>query len=298
MIKRKVVLTIGMGLVLSATLIGYGVSNAESPKQNIDVISNQGVNKMSNEKKSVEVLKSLQSGNKKAIEDNVSSEKYIQHNLNFGDGREGLIGSLDYLKEIGTKVKVKRVLSEGDLVAVHSEYELNGPKAIFDIFRFENGKIVEHWDNIQELVKDTANGHTMLDGETQIKEEDKTAENKAIVENFVKDILMGQNPDKFASYFNGDNYIQHNPYIADGLSGLGKALVEWAKQGITMRYDKLHITVAQGNFVLVVSEGELAGKHTSFYDLFRVENGKIAEHWDVVETILPKEEWKNENGKF
>ncbi|KMJ59585.1 hypothetical protein AB685_01535 [Bacillus sp. LL01] len=253
---------------------------------------------MTNQEKAVAVLKSLQSGNKKAIEDYVSAEKYIQHNLNFGDGRDGLIGALDYLKQIGTKVEVKRVLSEGDLVAVHSEYELNGPKAIFDIFRFEDGKIVEHWDNIQELVKDTANGHTMLDGETQIEDEDKTAENKAIVENFVKDILMGQNADKFTSYFNGDNYIQHNPYIADGLSGLGKALEEWAKQGITMQYDKLHLIVAQGNFVLVVSEGQLGGKHTSFYDLFRVENGKIAEHWDVVETILPKEEWKNENGKF
>lgn len=296
--KKKTVLTIGMGLVLSSALIGCGVSNAESIKQNKDVTSKQEVKKMTNQEKAVAVLKSLQSGNKKAIEDYVSAEKYIQHNLNFGDGRDGLIGALDYLNQIGTKVEVKRVLSEGDLVAVHSEYELNGPKTIFDIFRFEDGKIVEHWDNIQELVKDTANGHTMLDGETQIEGEDKTAENKAIVENFVKDILMGQNPDKFTSYFNGDNYIQHNPYIADGLSGLGKALEEWAKQGITMQYDKLHLTVAQGNFVLVVSEGQLAGKHTSFYDLFRVENGKIAEHWDVVETILPKEEWKNENGKF
>ena len=50
--------------------------------------------------------------------------------------------------------------------------------------------------------------------------------------------------------------------------------------------------------MLSVSEGTFAGKPTSFYDLFRVENGKIAEHWDVMETIAPKAEWKNENGKF
>jgi hypothetical protein len=54
----------------------------------------------------------------------------------------------------------------------------------------------------------------------------------------------------------------------------------------------------EGNFVLVVSEGAFAGKPTAFYDLFRVDNGKIAEHWDTIETILPKESWKNSNGKF
>jgi len=47
-----------------------------------------------------------------------------------------------------------------------------------------------------------------------------------------------------------------------------------------------------------VSEGSFGGEHTSFYDLFCVENGKIAEHWDVVETIPARGEWKNDNGKF
>ena len=104
--------------------------------------------------------------------------------------------------------------------------------------------------------------------------------------------------EKLAPYFDGDNYIQHNPMIGDQLSGLGKALEAWAKQGITMKYDTIHKVLGEGNFVLVVSEGQLAGKHTSFYDLFRVENGKIAEHWDVIETIAAKETWKNNNGKF
>ncbi len=296
---NKTILSIGLLLVLAILLVACGQSEENTSEITEKKSSqNQEVSEMTNKEKAVAVLESLESGEKESIENFVSSEKYIQHNLNFENGREGLTGSLEYLKSIGTKVEVKRVIEDGDLVAVHSEYELNGPKAIFDIFRFENGKIVEHWDNIQEIVTDTANGHTMLDGETDIKDVEKTAENKEIVNSFVKDVLMGQNPDKLISYFDGDHYIQHNPYIADGLSGLGKALEEWAKQGITMQYDKVHLVVAEGNFVLTVSEGTLGGTHTSFYDLFRVENGKIAEHWDILETIPAEDEWKNSNGKF
>jgi predicted SnoaL-like aldol condensation-catalyzing enzyme len=104
--------------------------------------------------------------------------------------------------------------------------------------------------------------------------------------------------DKLAGYFDGDNYIQHNPLVPDTLSGLGKAIMEWASQGINLKYDKIHKLLGEGNFVLIVSEGHFGEAHNSFYDLFRVENGKIAEHWDVIEEIPPREKWKNSNGKF
>lgn len=50
--------------------------------------------------------------------------------------------------------------------------------------------------------------------------------------------------------------------------------------------------------VLAVSEGTFGGAPTAYYDLWRVENGKIAEHWDVMETIADKSTWQNQNGKF
>ena len=56
--------------------------------------------------------------------------------------------------------------------------------------------------------------------------------------------------------------------------------------------------LAQGNFVPAVSEGTFGGVPTSYYDLWRVENGKIAEHWDVMETIADPSTWQNQNGKF
>ena len=54
-----------------------------------------------------------------------------------------------------------------------------------------------------------------------------------------------------------------------------------------MIYDKTYQVLADGNYGLAVSEGSFVGAHTCYYDLFRVENGKIAEHWDIMEPIAP-----------
>jgi len=100
------------------------------------------------------------------------------------------------------------------------------------------------------------------------------------------------------SIFDGDAYIQHNSNIADGVSGLGAGLQALAEAGIVMRIGSLRNLYGQGNFVLAISEGDISGQPTAFYDLFRVANGKIAEHWDVISPILPDSEAANSNGKF
>ena len=93
--------------------------------------------------------------------------------------------------------------------------------------------------------------------------------------------------------------IQHNPTLPDGVSALHDALKVTSANGQkSVRYDTVHRVLAEGNFVLSVSEGSLNGAHTSFYDLFRIADGKIVEHWDTTETVAPRSEWKNENGKF
>ena len=246
----------------------------------------------------VELLKSIETGDAKPV-GYVNPNKYIQHNLAVGDGLAGFGAVLAQLPKGSAKVNTVRVFQDGDFVFAHTDYNFFGPKIGFDIFRFEDGKIVEHWDNLQEKPS-AANpsGRTMTDGPSVAEDLDKTAANKAFARAFVDDILIKGKMDKLAGSFNGDRYAQHNPQIADGLSGLGAALQAMAKQGLTMKYDRIHRVLGEGNFVLAVSEGSFAGRHTSFYDLFRVEDGKIAEHWDTIEQIPPREQWKNTNGKF
>nr|WP_324293022.1 nuclear transport factor 2 family protein [Maridesulfovibrio sp.] len=107
---------------------------------------------------------------------------------------------------------------------------------------------------------------------------------------------MGANPDRITKYIALDNYTQHNPAVGDGLAGFGAALKAMADAGTPMIYTNNHMILGEGSFVLSVSEGEFLGKYVSFYDLFRVEDGKIVEHWDTIEEILPRSEWKNANG--
>ena len=246
----------------------------------------------------VDLLKSIETGDPKPVAI-VNPNQYTQHNLAAGDGLAGLGALLAQLPKGSAKVNTARVFADGDFVFAHTDYDFFGPKVGFDIFRFESGKIVEHWDNLQEKPKQpNRSGRTMLDGPTRATDLDKTAANKALVRAFVDDILVGGRMEKLAGYFDGDNYLQHNPMVADKVSGLGAALQAMAKQGVTMKYDRVHKVLGEGNFVLVASEGQFGGKHVAFYDLFRVEGGKVAEHWDTIEPIPPREQWKNGNGKF
>jgi predicted SnoaL-like aldol condensation-catalyzing enzyme len=229
----------------------------------------------------------------------VNPTKYIQHNLAVGDGLDGLATVLRALPEGSARVNTVRVFEDGDFVFAHTAYNFFGPKIGFDIFRFEDEAIVEHWDNLQETPS-AANpsGRTMTDGPTDATDLDKTEANKALVKGFVEEILIGGRMQRLADYFDADNYLQHNPQIADGLTGLGAALKAMADAGIALKFDRIHRVLGEGNFVLIVSEGSLGGKASAFYDLFRVKNGKIAEHWDTIESIPPREDWKNSNGKF
>ncbi len=246
----------------------------------------------------VALLKSLETGDSAPVS-SINPNKYIQHNLAVGDGLAGLGAALQALPKGSAKANTVRVFQDGEYVFAHTDYNFFGPKIGFDIFRFEDGKIVEHWDNLQEKpVKPNPSGRTMIDGATEVVELDKTVANKTLVNAFVTDILLGGKYDKLPTYIDANNYIQHNPAIGDGLDGLSKALEAMAKAGVSMRYDRVHKVLGEGNFVLTVSEGEFAGKHSAFYDLFRVAGGKIVEHWDVIETIPPRAEWKNTNGKF
>jgi predicted SnoaL-like aldol condensation-catalyzing enzyme len=93
--------------------------------------------------------------------------RYVQHNPGAGNGPEGFKRLVGFLKEKfpNSRSEIKRVIAEGDLVVlhVHSKREpTDRGRAIVDIFKVENGKIVEHWDVIQDVPEKSANDNTMF----------------------------------------------------------------------------------------------------------------------------------------
>lgn len=253
---------------------------------------------LSKKDKVVALLNSFNTGDQTPIS-YINPNKYIQHNLAVGDGLQGFGEVMQHAPPQGFKANVVRAFEDGDYVFTHTEYDFFGPKAGFDVFRFEDGKIVEHWDNLLEVQKPNPSGRTQFDGATEVTDLDKTEANKNIAKEFIEKVLLNHEMDKVATYINPTKYIQHNPAVADGLDGFGAAMKYFAENGLVMEYTKLHKVLGQGNFVLTLSEGKFGkGDHTAFYDLFRIENGQIVEHWDVIASIPSQSEWKNSNGKF
>lgn len=217
--------------------------------------------------------------------------RYKQHNPNLADGAEA-IGAIHGLLPHGeVYANVVRAFHDGDFAFVHVDYHLFEPTVAFDIHRYEEGVAVEHWDNLQPTpMGRNKSGRTMIDGKTQAKDHDKTQANRALVSAFVREVLIGQDTASAGSYFEGDALMQHNPHLGDGAA-------EFLARP-SARYDTVHQVLGEGSFVLAVSEGRSEGRHSAFYDLFRVEQGKIAEHWDVIEEIPAPGDQKNSNGKF
>ncbi|WP_394208998.1 hypothetical protein [Enterovibrio calviensis] len=274
--------------VIAASILGVTACSAQS-----------STDTLSNKDKAVALISSIETGDHAPIA-YINSDKYIQHNLAAADGLDGFGELMAMLPEGSAKADVKRAFQDGDFTVTHTEYDFFGPKVGFDVFRFENGQIVEHWDNLQAIAPANPSGRTQLDGPSQVTDLDKTDTNKAIVTDFVKTILMEGNMARINDFIDNEDsaYLQHNPMVADGLSGLGVALKQLAEQGMPMVYSTNHKILGEGNFVLAISEGIFLKQDVAFYDLFRLDNGKIVEHWDVIETIPPRSDWKNDNGKF
>ncbi|MGF1533615.1 MAG: hypothetical protein ACFCUI_07920 [Bernardetiaceae bacterium] len=228
---------------------------------------------------------------------------YIQHNPFIPTGLEPFIQMLPVLQEHGTTAENVRMFVDGNYVFMHNIWRNAKPfgadeMVSFDVIRLdERGKVAEHWDAMTPLVKETASGRTQTDGPTTASDLDKTEANKALAKALVEDILMGKNPSKITDYISAEQYHQHNPDIKDGLSGIIEAVQYLTSQDNMFKYINIHQVLGEGNFVLTISEGQWNGTTNVFYDLFRFEDGKAVEHWDIIQPI-PTEGLANENGMF
>jgi predicted SnoaL-like aldol condensation-catalyzing enzyme len=234
--------------------------------------------------------------------DRYFAEPFIQHDPTLADG---LAGMKSFAAEVASSpaadITIYRMLADGDFVLLHSKYQgvarYAGPAIAFDLFRFKDGKIVEHWGGQEPEAPPNLSGRTQVDGPTEVLDRDKTEANRALVRTYRETVMVALRVDRIEEFIEGAHYAQHASKIGDGIARLRERIASVAKEG-----GQLYLTprrfVADGNFVMVLSEGDLPSGPTALYDLFRVENGKIVEHWDVLTPVPPRDQWKNVNGPF
>jgi predicted SnoaL-like aldol condensation-catalyzing enzyme/truncated hemoglobin YjbI len=277
------------GLLILACI---SVQSQNLKKQNLKI------KKMTtNKEKAAAINKAVQSGEVEGVASLVT-ENYIQHTPNVPDGKKGLQILVTKIKnkEIpAPRIKNIRVFEDGDFVVLHHDVNWPNRKAMFEVFRFENGLAAEHWSGIADHPEKTANGHSMVDGATEISDRKLTHKNKQLAASFVQTVLIEGQFKRLLEFYHPE-IIQHNPFIDNTVPGLLKGVEDLQKQGLSIQIEKIFKVLGEGNFVLVCSEGKFAEKPTAFFDLFRIDNNIIVEHWDVLQEI--PEKMAHENGFF
>ena len=196
-------------------------------------------------------------------------------------------------------------MEDGDITLAVSTYGgtwgkfvgTNSDQVVFDVFRFVDGQMVEHWDNlinVTDPIVDKNNGNSQVNNLGTPSDLTNTDKNKALVSKMVDVVLMQGNWSKRGDYFSTD-YIQHSPGVPNGTDWMASF-----DEGFKF-YKSLEYVYGQGNYVLSMSEGypdSKTGLSTAYYDLFRIENDLIIEHWDTQEVIPAEKDWANSNGKW
>ncbi|MEW4371528.1 nuclear transport factor 2 family protein [Paenibacillus kandeliae] len=230
---------------------------------------------------------------------------YIQHNPLAANGRQAFVDFFQpFVKQNPDyNVEVKRIIAQGDLVLVHSlakTTKSDRGMAVVDIFRVKNNKVVEHWDVGQSVPEKSANDNTMfpLAGTpVQVKATStkQVAANVKLVTTFYNDFFNKRDIHALTKYV-AEDYIQHNPTVPTGRKPL-ESFIPILKQNPDNQA-KIVRVIAEGDIVAlhVHSTANKQDRGSAVIDIFRVANGKIVEHWDVVQQV--PEQSANNNTMF
>lgn len=241
---------------------------------------------------------------------------YIQHNPLM---ENGVAGQRAYFAKVagGDAQKDPRqqrhvtdlLLVDGDTFALmhHSVPPQGATRLFVDLWRVKDGKIVEHWDVIQEIPDGIPHNNGMACGNLETwdavvnyqdsiskptcghpdPKADRAASIKAF-QDYVAD--MAKDVPAAIQHWLSDDYRQHSPIIADGKQGAIDYLrKEWGDRAAVKPVLGPQRIVAEGDLVLVhyIRTDPAEDRHTAQVDIFRITNGKVSEHWDVKQRVPP-----------
>ncbi|WP_164508883.1 Rrf2 family transcriptional regulator [Levilactobacillus fuyuanensis] len=195
--------------------------------------------------------------------------------------------ALQELQKANTQVKVVRTLLDGDWLALHTLTTTDGVQSVtFDVFQFAGDTVQKQLHTATPYLETpTPSGHTQLDGPVMIDANFKAEETRQLVTDTINATLMNGPHLEHADAYMSADYIQHHVGIPDGLETVKKGVQMLKSVGKESIYTAIDHVIADGNFALAISEGHAEGIDKTYYDLFRVEDNLIAEHWDIVNPV-------------
>jgi predicted SnoaL-like aldol condensation-catalyzing enzyme len=211
-----------------------------------------------------------------SVIDQYIHDDYIQHSPSVKNGKAGIVEMLMFLKTLPKPTvqqvsPIIRVIAEGDYVAVHLNVAFLGKQiAVIDMYRLHNGKLAEHWDVGEEQLLTNQSPITTTNGSTVIEDSADAEANKNLIAVFYEEVLKPRNLNDVDNWLT-QGFIDHN---------LKEGLLKSTKQII-----KIHKMIAEGNFVLTHCESIEGENAFANFDIFKLEDDKIAEHWSVSQQL-------------
>ena len=223
----------------------------------------------------------------------IDPKRFVQHNPYAAEGVEGLAQFIAQSPRHRLQLNVVRAFQDGPYVVTQAKGQRSGRNVFFDVFRFENGLVVEHWAFSTMDAPPNASGHTQIDGPTEAKHLEDTEGNKSLVRTYYQNFHLRGDHSQSEVYFAGDVMIRHEPGVRDGVGEFLRD-VEVLMQHRTI--DEIKLLLGQGDLVFVGATGTHETEPCVYIDLYRVQGGKIVEHWGFPEMVPPQKERKNNSG--
>lgn len=226
--------------------------------------------------------------------------RYTQHSTGVADGAEGFVAFFEPFIERNPKrqIEIIRALQDDRYVFLHVYQSLNDGEyewVTTDLFDTdEDGKVIEHWDVISAFEGPGPSGRSQVDGTTEITNLEETEANKATIRLFMTEVLQNGDFSRFDQYV-AEDLIQHAVGMEDGRDAMLDRIEE--ARGAGARCDYVFKVVGQGNFVTTYSKSVREDEAVAVFNIWRLDNAQIVEHWSNAEAIDERETWAN-GGKF
>lgn len=234
-----------------------------------------------------------------SVLDTAFADDFIEHSPLVAGDRVGL---KTMVEEAGDALGYTnaRVLADGDLVALHGRFTgLDETDLVgFDIYRVADGKLAEHWDSLVPVAEPNASGRTQLDGPTEVDASVDSEESRGTITKYFTETLIGEDYEGFRRCTCDGVFLQHSPDIADGVDAVIDFLTDLKAKDEGLVYDRIHRTVADGQFVLTHSEGAIAGQRHSYAELWHLTDGVLTEMWDAITEVPADADALHSHGIF